>query len=141
MGSFSARTRQLGEQVGEGDLTGSVTVDQPYAVNQHEMGWLNFMGRYGPKPIRRYHRGGGAKFLEAPLMEKGPTEYMQRLANRALDPGGLVEAMVENMEDLCDEVHERAPRDRDVLRDSASPKVTDGGTVAYERPPRAARER
>ena len=31
----------------------------PYIIPMHERGWLNFMGRYGPKRIEKYHGGGG----------------------------------------------------------------------------------
>ena len=41
----------------------------PYIIVQHERGWRNFMGRYGPKDIEEYHRGGGEKFLERPWLE------------------------------------------------------------------------
>jgi len=52
----------------------------PYIIPMHERGWLNFMGRYGPKRIEKYHHGGGEKFLERPWLENKP-RYSAALNN------------------------------------------------------------
>jgi hypothetical protein len=52
----------------------------PYIIPMHERGWLNFMGRYGPKRIEKYHGGGGEKFLERPWLENKP-RYSAALNN------------------------------------------------------------
>lgn len=54
----------------------------PYIIPMHERGWLNFMGRYGPKKIEHYHGGGGEKFLERPFLENKP-RYSAALRNAA----------------------------------------------------------
>lgn len=54
----------------------------PYIIPMHERGWLNFMGRYGPKRIEKYHGGGGEKFLERPFLEN-KTRYSMALKNAA----------------------------------------------------------
>jgi hypothetical protein len=51
----------------------------PYIIVQHEKGWLNFMGEYGPKDIERYHGGGGEKFLERPWLEN-KARYQRAIA-------------------------------------------------------------
>lgn len=131
MGSFQQGCADLAEKVGSGKLVGVVTVDQLYAAAQHEGHWVT--GPLAGHVIRQHPRGGQAKFLEQPLFEKAD-DYMHNLADAVLD-GFLVQAMAENMEDLADEVHHKAPRENDILRNSASPKVLDDGREAYFRPP------
>lgn len=41
----------------------------PYIIPQHEGGWQNFMGRYGPVRIQNHPHGGESKFLENPWLE------------------------------------------------------------------------
>lgn len=44
-----------------------------YLLVQHEGGWENFMGEYGPKRIEHYTTAGsGSKFLENPWTESLP---------------------------------------------------------------------
>jgi hypothetical protein len=44
-----------------------------YLLVQHEGGWRNFMGQYGPKRIENYTTPGtGPKFLERPWLENKP---------------------------------------------------------------------
>lgn len=124
--------RRLEQEVGEGDLVGQVTFDQPYAVVMHEGGWENFMGRFGPKEIEHYHRGGGAKFLENALKEKYQ-RYYNSLANSALN-GTLGKTMIEVAEDLAGDSARRAPIEEGTLRASASPEVTSNGVSIYHRP-------
>lgn len=120
MGTFEARTAELADMVGAGDLTGKVTVDQLYAQFQHE--GLDL----------RHSQGGQAKFLEAPLFANA-ADYVRSLSKDVLT-GGLVEAMTDNMEHLSRQVYELAPIDFGDLKASAAPRVIDGGTVAYNRP-------
>lgn len=82
----------------------------------------------------RHPRGGQAKFLEAPLVENAD-RYMQHLADKLLEPDGLKDAMVDNVEDLSTQVSRLAPVDFNNLRRSAHPTVTDGEVVVYDRPP------
>ena len=135
-GTFGEGTRALAEMIGDGDLTGKVEVDQVYAAAQHEGGWKT--GPNAGVQIRNHPRGGGDHFLSQPLVEGAP-DMMAHLGRHALEPNGLVQAMADNMEDLCGEVHDRAPREFDDLRDSGHPTVTDNGRKAYDRPPKRAR--
>jgi len=44
-----------------------------YLLVQHEGGWENFMGQYGPKEIENYTTPGTSdKFLERPWLENKP---------------------------------------------------------------------
>lgn len=133
-GTFGERTRELGEMVGEGTLRGSVEVDQVYALPIHSGFW-----RTGPLAgvTNRPRHGGQIGFLSRPLMEKH-ARYLAKLADGVLS-GFLTQAMAENMEDLTQEVYERAPRLMDDLRRSGHPMVRDQGRVVYDRPPERAR--
>lgn len=62
----------------------------PYIIVQHEGGWRNFMGRYGPKAIENYTTPGtGAKFLERPFLENKPRykKAIREAIRRALRNG------------------------------------------------------
>lgn len=134
--SFFDRTDALMDVVGDGDLVGRTEVDQPYAWNQHEGRWINFIGKYGAKTIDGHPQGGGpppSKFLEDPVHERAE-EFVRRLADAALE-GRLVEEMASVQEDLVGEVFDRAPRLNDVLRDSGHPTVTDDAAPVYDRQP------
>jgi hypothetical protein len=121
-GDFSERLDELSKLVGEGTLEGSVIVDQLYAKYIHEDLTLN------------HPRGGQAKYLEEPLLAKSD-EYMQRLADRALDEDGLRSAMKDNVEDLSNEVEKKAPIQYGPLHYSGHPTVTDDGELVYDRAP------
>jgi hypothetical protein len=125
MGTFFAGCDLLRENVGDGDLVGTVEVNQHYALEQHE----NF-GYIHP-------RGGGPKYLSQPL-EENSAGYLQELGEAVLG-GSLVAAMIENMEDLSSHLDPAAPIDEDPnyfrLRRSGNPKVTDQGAEVYNRPP------
>lgn len=132
MGTFAERTRELQEIVGDGDLEGKLTVDQRYAAVQEVGYWET-----GPNAgviIRNHPRGGGSHYLSDPLFENAE-RYMHNLSQRVYEPGGLTGAMADNMEDLSREVHERAPRETDALRNSGHPTVTSDGETVYDRPP------
>lgn len=119
MADFAARIKQLQEQVGTGDLEGSVAFDQVYAQYQHEVMEL------------QHPHGGGPKYLENALKEKYQ-RYLQGLANDVVD-GNLTQGMIEVAEDLAGEAARRAPIEEGTLRASASPTVTDNGHQAYHR--------
>ena len=121
MGDFSERVTELQEMVGDGDLVGKLTVDTPYAYNQHEKHWLNYMGRYGFKPITRYHNGGGEKFVEQPLVENYP-RYYEHLADAVLE-GTLREAMADNVSHMNEELKANAPEKTGRLKNSATESV------------------
>lgn len=118
--SFFDRITELQELVGDGQVTGSVVVDQIYAQYQHE--GLDL----------RHPRGGQAKYLEAPLVEHAD-QYWQKIADRVLEEGP-VEPMKAVVEDLAGEVEVRAPVDFNNLRRSANPRVLRGEAVVYDRP-------
>src|SRR5215213_10742467 len=94
---FKTRIAALAAMVGTGELEGAVTVDQPYALVQHER-------------TDYAHPGGGqAKYLETPLKDKHPG-YLEAIANDVLTRGPE-HAMIEATEDLADEVASRAPEE------------------------------
>jgi hypothetical protein len=120
-GTFDERITALMEQVGTGDLTGSVEVNQRYSHWQHE--GLNFA----------HPRGGQALFLSTPLMERFPA-YLEAIAKTVLD-GGAKDAMAASMENLSEAVAVLAPVEFANLRASGHPTVTDNGAVVYDRAP------
>ena len=125
MSQFSERLRVIKESVGFGRLQGSVEVNQVYAHYQHE--GLDF----------HHPDGGEALYLLTPLMLKGPSDYMVRLADRAITADGsdVQGAMTDNMEDLSGEVYLRAPWEFGDLRASGHPVVSVNGETVYDRPP------
>jgi hypothetical protein len=82
-------------------------------------------------------RGGSAKYLQKPLMERY-RDYLTDYAHTVLDDGGQA-AMRRSMEHLSDQVEISAPREWGDLAKSGAPKVTQGGRTLYDRPPKAAR--
>ena len=137
---FFARTEALMESVGEGPLVGKTEVNQPYAYNQHEGRFANFVGRYGPHTIQHHPMGGPppSKFLGNAVEERGE-EFVRRLADSVLD-GDLIPEMVSIQEDLCSDVYDRAPEFSGRLKDSGAPTVTDNGAPVYARPPNEERK-
>lgn len=139
-GDFFPRSEALQKVVGDGLLKGRVEVDQIYAWNQHEGGWLNFMGKYGAKRISDHPQSPyqpPSKFLENPIKERGP-EFAQRLADSVLE-GRLIQVMAACMEDLSGEVYDRAPVLFQRLRNSGHPQVLDNEQLVYDRAPGASR--
>jgi hypothetical protein len=128
-GTFGDRMDELQAIVGEGLLIGHVSFDQVYAVNQHEGDWLNFMGRYGPKTMKR----GRPHFLSDPLTG-GSNEFMSTIADHVLIDGPTP-GMVQDVEQLADESAAEAPVEFGDLAGSAHPQVTDDGALVYDRPP------
>jgi hypothetical protein len=120
-GTFDERITALMEQVGTGDLTGTVEVNQRYSHWQHE--GLDF----------KHPRGGQALFLSTPLMERFPL-YLETIARTVLEDGGK-DAMSSSMENLSEAVAVLAPVEFANLRASGHPTVTDNGAVVYDRAP------
>jgi len=118
---------ELMDRVGDGDLSGSVIVDQIYAQIQHE------------NLAYDHENGGQAKYLEQPLFENR-VEYFQNVADSVLDDGGE-KGMVTSVEDLAGEggVMKYAPIQWGDLRRSGHPIVTSDGAVVYDRAPLARR--
>jgi hypothetical protein len=132
MADFFERTEELAKKIGDGTLRGEFAANRVYAVNMHEKGWRNFLGYLGPKEIERYHRGGGLKFVEAPLKE-GFAGWYQEMADQTLE-GDLEGAMEGVMKDLDAELQSRAPIDSGDLRNSGTYTVYDGERVARHKP-------
>lgn len=121
-GDFGARMDELIESVGDGELTASVVVDQVYAKYQHERMDL------------RHPQGGQAKYLSEPLLQK-QADYLRHLAGSVLH-GSLQNAMEFVAEDLAaKQVFDKAPREFQDLRQSGHPRVLNGETIVYDRPP------
>lgn len=128
---FNVRTQYLESQVGSGRITAGVTVNQPYAQNQHEN--LEFD-----------HVVGRAHYLGAPFMENA-FNFVDGMARAVITETGsrISEEMRDIAEDMADLVLKNAPRDPDigdVLANSGSPWVKDGGVEVYKRPPVAPRK-
>jgi hypothetical protein len=121
--TFGARIAELKAMVGDGELRGTVIVDQIYAHYQHE--GLDF----------KHPHGGEARFLAQPLLDNRD-RYLQHYADQLLHDGGQV-AMAENMENLAGDggVATHAPVLYNNLRRSGHPVVTSDGAVIYDRPP------
>lgn len=120
-GDFAAKIDELQALVGQGDLVGSVEIDQVYAKYQHE--GLDL----------RHPEGGKAKYLEDPLMEHGP-EYLRGIAGRMLHEGP-VRPMIDAMETLSRQASEQTPFEFGDLKASGHPTVTDDGAKVYDRAP------
>lgn len=132
MFDFDTRIRYLSEQVGSGRIAAGCTVDQPYAQNQHQN--LEFD-----------HTIGRSHYLGGPLMEN-VFNFMDGMARAVIIESGsrIQEEMRDIAEDLAHFVFTNAPRDPDigdVLANSGSPFVKDGGLETYRRPPVAPRRR
>lgn len=130
-GDFAAKMDELADLVGEGHLVGTVAFDQVYAFAQHESTWLS--GPLAGHVITEHPHGGGAKYLEQPLLEGAP-EFLQHIADHVLDDGPAV-GMIEDAEKLADDSAAKAPLEFGDLRESAHPTVTSDGVTVYDRPP------
>lgn len=127
MPGWRDRFAELEQRVGDGPLQGQLVVSQRYAAKQHV------------EQSYRHPRGGGPNYVSAPLAARAPG-YVRELAEHVLD-GGVVRAMADNMEDLADQVTTLAPVDRNILRQSAHPTVSDNGRSVYDRAAKAGRLR
>jgi hypothetical protein len=124
MGDFEERIEQLLEQVGDGRLRGTVTVDQVYAAYQHFREDLR-------------HRVGMARYLSFPLVD-GYRGYIQTIADHVLEPAGPVHGMTQACESLAHAAATRTPVEQFNLARSQAVTVRDQGAVVYRR---AARQR
>lgn len=126
-GDFGAKMDELSRLVGNGELVGSVVVDQVYAKFQHEDLSLN------------HPRGGQAKYLSQPLMDNR-NDYLREISRTVLEDGGTG-AMRTAMEDLAGTggVATHAPVEWGDLRRSGHPSVTSEGRSVYDRAPLARR--
>lgn len=129
---FNMRTRYLENQVGTGRITAGCEVNQPYAQNQHENESFD-------------HTVGRSHYLGGPLMEN-VFNLMDGIARAAITEEGS--RLSDEMRDIADDmvywVKSNAPRDPDVgdvLAESGSPYVVDGGIEVYRRPPNVPRRR
>lgn len=113
--------RMVRDKVGPGKLVGKLIVNQVYAKYQHERLDL------------AHPHGGGAKYLERPLMARGP-ELLRRVGTGALEGDGAG-AMIEAVEALNSAMSSAAPVLFNNLRRSGRPKVYDNGRLVYDRPP------
>lgn len=125
--SFHDRMTELIDRIGDGELIGTVVVDQIYAKIQHED--LTF----------DHENGGQAKYLTQPLFEKRDI-YFGDVAATILDDGGVA-GMIESTEDLATlgGVMKYAPVEWGDLRRSGHPSVLSGLDLVYDRPPLARR--
>jgi hypothetical protein len=117
--------RRLLDQVGEGNLTGKLRVDQVYARYQHERGDLS------------HPRGGQAKYLSEPFMANY-RDYLARVARSFLD-GDPERTMAQCMESLATRVGSATPVLFSNLRRSGNPQVFSNGSRVYDRPARQRR--
>jgi hypothetical protein len=100
----------------------TVTVDQPYAQDQHETMFY------------KHASGGRAKFLEAPLFENLNT-WMQGFANNLLKPGRFADMEWGGVgRKLADQVKTEAPIDFGDLRNSAALLVKAGSKTVINEP-------
>lgn len=128
---FNRRMAYLEEQVGHGRITAGCTVDQIYAQNQHEN--MTF-----------HHTVGRSHYLGAPLMENAQKLLLQIARSVITQEGSRLPAeMRDTAETMAQYVLKNAPRDPDVgdvLANSGSPWVAEGGFETWRRPPIKPRE-
>jgi hypothetical protein len=115
--------QELIERTGGPTIKATVTVNQPYAQDQHETLFY------------RHPRGGKAKYLESPLFE-GYYEWIQRFADNLLERNTTAEREWSKVgRALKDEVPQHAPVEFGDLRQSAALTVKVGSKVVVEEPP------
>lgn len=110
------------DRTGGPKVKATVTVNQPYAQDQHETLFY------------RHPRGGQAKYLEGPLMQNHP-EWIQKFANRLLvrgtnaasEWGGVGRSLVRQLP-------KTAPVEFGDLRNSGALTVKEGNRVIIEEP-------
>lgn len=118
---------ELIERTGGPKVKATVTVNQPYAQDQHETLYY------------RHPRGGRAKYLESPLMESHP-KWLQTFANKFLNSKKDTESVWADVgRSLADAVPKNAPLEFGDLRNSAGLVVKAGGSVVVDEPPKQPR--
>lgn len=125
---FLKKTSHLLDQVGDGDLTAKIEVDQVYAQYQHE--GLDL----------KHPQGGEAHFLINAFTAKEST-VMHDLAESAVTTEGsnLEGQMEKSVEQVSTEAANRTPKEWGDLANSMHPTVTSGEETTYDRPPKARR--
>lgn len=116
-------------QMPKSSVKGRIVVDQVYAHYQHA--GLDF----------HHPQGGEALYITTPLFQKGE-RYLRFVGAHVVNSAGRIElqrAMEEVVEDLSDEVFQRAPREFHDLRESGNPIVEVDGVEVYNRPPHVGR--
>lgn len=104
-------------------IKSTVTVNQPYAQDQHETLYY------------KHPRGGKAKFLEEPLFANHP-KWIQEFANGLLRPKADAEdGWAKVGRRLKSEVPKNAPVEFGDLRQSAGLEVRSGSSVVVNEPP------
>lgn len=109
------------DRVGDGLLRGRLKDDQVYAQYQHERLDL------------KHPRGGKARYLADPLMAEHQ-QYYAHMAENALEPDGLLQAMIDAVQSLNGSMSQQAPVDLNNLRRSGTESVWDNGQLAYRKP-------
>lgn len=113
---------ELIERTGGPKIKATITVDQPYAQDQHET--LHY----------KHPRGGRAKYLEGPLME-GNAERLQHFADNLLDEDTTAEREWAKVgRDVQDAVSQNAPVEFNDLRQSAGLVVRTGSKIVADEP-------
>lgn len=114
--------QDLIERTGGPRVKATVTVNQPYAQDQHETLFY------------RHTSGGQAKYLEQPLFSGHPG-WIQDFANELLHTTDAAREWGGVGRELKNEVPKRAPIDFGDLRQSAGLTVKEGGAVVVNEPP------
>lgn len=127
MAKASERIQELRERTAGPRVKAVVTVNQPYAQDQHET--LHY----------RHASGGQAKYLEQPLLS-GHKPWIQDFANDLLNsPKSAAEEWGGVGRELKGEVSKKAPIDFGDLRNSAGLVVKEGSSVVIVEPPKQPR--
>lgn len=115
--------RELASRTSGPNVKATVTVNQPYAQDQHETLFY------------KHPRGGQAKYLETPLFTLS-AKWIQEFANRLLAPGrdaahgwgGVGRSLVKAMPKFT-------PVEFGDLKQSAALEVREGGSLIIDEPP------
>lgn len=128
-GTFGDGLDKIKAAFGRGSLIGTVEVDQVYAHYQHD-----------PNNNLHHPDGGGPNYLADPLFSNSDAR-MEKMATRMITEQGseIEDGMIDAMEDLSEDVHERAPWEFGDLRESGHPVVTSDGETIYDRAPHQGR--
>lgn len=111
------------ERTGGPTVKATVTVNQPYAQDQHETLYY------------KHPRGGKAKYLEEPLFANHP-QWIQEFASKLLRSRSDVEDLWGDVgRGLKNEVPKTAPVEFGDLRRSAGLVVRAGSTIVIDEPP------
>jgi len=127
--TFSEGISELKRIVGDGELTGTITVNQVYAH------WIDdgMSSRGKPSFAFNHPRGGQAMFLSGPVKYRRG-EVIQRWANSVLT-GRLVPETIDILFTFRDDVFLHAPREFDILRNSTELRLRDNDVPAFMLPP------